>query len=683
MQWVKLIAPVIRLAIGAALARLALGSRGRREALPANSDTTSAERRLELANRLEALKHVIESAGIGTYFWDLTQDIVRWSDHHYTIFGWPTGTPVTHAMFRQRIHPDDLADVDAAINRALASRGDYKLRFRVCLDDGTIRYVCGSGRVELGADRHPIGINGAVVDVTEATQAQDIVRQREHDLAAIAMHLPDIISRFDREYCCVFMSTRVEALTGKPAEFYIGKKYTEFGMPSALAARWGAVLDNVLRNGLGREFDFNHIDPTGKERFFIARCLPSFDLNGRVESVLAVCSDHTERERDARQVREDGAALQRADLRKNEYLATLAHELRGPLAPISSAAQLIRFTTDRQVRDKAREVIERQVTQLSKLVNDLMEVGRISSGKLEIDRKPVALRQVIEQAIESTQPLLDAKKQTLACAMPSAPIWLNGDELRLVQIFNNLLTNASKYSPAGSSVSIDIRIDGGAATVQVCDQGIGLSAASIEDIFDLFVQVHATGVHAQGGLGIGLSLVKQLVELHGGKVSVSSDGINKGSCFTVALPCMEDAAPVLEHVSSTQLPPSRPLTVLVVDDNVDGAATLALLIEAIGHQAVAVFTGLDAVALAAERQFDMAFIDLGLPDISGVQVALRIRNTPTGRKLPLIALTGLGRDEDRYLTRAAQFDEHVTKPLHLDDLLRIIQQVAAGAGRRE
>lgn len=678
MQWANLAAPAIRLAAGAGLALAAFGLGQRRGERLGSAGEHAEERRLDLANRLEAFKHVIESAGIGTFFWDLTRDTVRWSEHHYAIFGWPAGTPVTHAMFRQRVHPEDLADVDAAIDAALRNGADYAVRFRVCLDDGTVRYVRGSGRVEPAADGRPAGINGAVVDVTEATQAQNAMRQREHDLAAIAMHLPDIISRFDRAYRCVFMSTRVEALTGKPADFYIGKTYTDFGMPSALADRWGAVLDNVLRNGRAREFDFSHVDPEGNEHFFIARVLPSFDLEGRVESVLAVASDHTERERDARRVREDGAALQRADLRKNEYLATLAHELRGPLAPIASAAQLIRFSADRRVRNKAREVIERQVMQLSGLVNDLMEVGRISSGKLEIDRKPIALQKVIEQAIESTQPLLEAKNQALACAMPSSPVWLDGDALRLTQIFSNLLTNASKYSPTGSPVSIDARVDGSAVSVKVCDEGIGLSASSIEDIFDLFVQVHATGVHAQGGLGIGLSLVKQLVELHGGRVSVSSEGVGKGSCFTVALPCMEHAAPVPEAAPSAPAQALPPLTVLVVDDNVDGATTLALLLEALGHTAVLAFNGLDAVALAAERQLDMAFLDLGLPDISGVQVALRIRNTPTGRKLPLIALTGLGREEDRYLTRAAQFDEHVTKPLHIDELMRITQRVAAG-----
>lgn len=680
MHWVKMIAPAMRLAAGAALALVAFGPRQRREERFADSEGTALERRVDLATRLEAYKHVIESAGIGTYFWDLTQDTVRWSEHHYAIFGWPAGTPVTHAMFRQRIVPEDLGDVDAAIQAALSSGADYAVRFRVCLDDGSLRYIRGSGRVELGADGQPVGVNGAVVDVTEATQAQIAIHQREHDLAAIAMHLPDIISRFDRDFRCVFMSPSVEGLTGKPPGFYIGRKYTEFGMPSALAERWGAVLDNVLRNGQSREFDFSHVDPDGNERFFIVRCLPSFDLDGRVESVLAVSSDHTERERSARQMREDGAALQRADLRKNEYLATLAHELRGPLAPIASAAQLIRFSTDRRVRDKARAVIDRQVTQLSKLVDDLMEVGRISSGKLDIDRKPVALRQVIEQAIESTQPLLDAKKQTLTCSLPSSPVWLDGDALRLIQVFSNLLTNASKYSPAGSSVSIAGHADGGVVSVQVCDQGIGLSASSINDIFDLFVQVHPTGVHAQGGLGIGLNLVKQLVELHGGRVSVSSDGLDKGSCFTVVLPSVEHAAPALAPVSPAQGVASRTLTVLVVDDNVDGATTLGLLLDALGHQAVLAFNGLDAVALAAERRFDLAFLDLGLPDISGVQVALRIRNTPSGRKLPLIALTGLGRDEDRYLTHAAQFNEHVTKPLHIDDLMRILQRIAAGPG---
>lgn len=670
MEWLTLASPVLAFGLGLAMR----GWWKTPAAAPVPADDPPGERRADMVTRLEENKHVIESAGIGTYFWDPQGDTVRWSPHHYTIFGWPQDMPVTHAMFRDRVHPDDLAAVDAAIDTAMRDGADYAIQFRLRFEDGSTRYVRGSGRVKLDDQGRPASVNGAVVDVTEAAQARSVSRQRELDLAAVALYLPDILARFDREGRCLFMSPRVESITGHPPEFYVGKRPLEFGISPNLAARWGAVIEDVVLNNYVREFDFTYADHHAVDHFFITRALPSLGPEGRVETVLTISSDHTEREHDARQVREDGASLQRADQRKNEYLATLAHELRGPLAPISSAAQLIRFSNDRVVRNKAREVIERQVKQLAELVDDLMEVGRISSGKLEIKREPVSVQHVIEQAVESTVPLLDKKNQQLHCVVPDMPLWLEGDAMRLIQVFSNLLTNASKYSPVQTAIGIEASADDTSVTIAVRDQGIGLSAESMASIFDLFVQVHATGVQAQGGLGIGLSLVRQLVELHGGQVSVSSPGVGKGSVFTVVLPRAQQEAQAALPSSLAAAPAS--LKVLVVDDNVDGATTLALLLETLGHTAVVAYNGLDAVRLAAQEPIDMAFLDLGLPDISGIQVALRIRGTPKGRKLPLIALTGLGRDEDRHLTRAAQFDEHVTKPLQIDELVRITREVA-------
>lgn len=679
MQWVSLGTTAIGMVIGMAVAVPAASWWSRRGAARAQREEGNRERRAHMVTRLAGYKRVIESAGIGTFFWDVKRDTLRWSNHHYAIFGWPAGTAVTHDMFRNRVHPDDLAAVDTAIHTAMREGSDYSIRFRLRFDDASVRYVRGSGRVEVDSQGQPLRINGAVVDITEATKARSASRQRELDLAAVAVYLPDIIIRFDRELRCLFISPRIETLTGKPANFYLGKRPFEFGMASALATRWEAVVEDVLRNNHVREFDFTQADQHDVERFFITRAFPSLDPEGKVETVLTVSSDHTERERDTRRMREDGVLLQRADRRKNEYLATLAHELRGPLAPISAAAHLIRFSTDRAVRNQARAVIERQVKQLASLVDDLTDVQRISTGKLEIGRQPVSVQHVIEQAAEATRPLLAQKGQTLACTLPDAAIWLDGDAMRLIQVFSNLLTNASKYSPALTTIFVQAWTDKGTVLVSVRDEGIGLSQASMADIFDIFVQVHPTGVQAQGGLGIGLSLVRQLVELHGGTVMVESDGPGRGSQFTVTLPC-KDGQPLPEQAADPVAPTiatvQDSLAVLVVDDNADGATTLALLLEALGHKAVIALNGLDAVMLAAEKPIDMAFVDLGLPDISGVQVALRIRGTPAGRKLPLFALTGLGRDEDRYLTSAAQFDEHLVKPLQIDHLIRITREVA-------
>lgn len=672
MQWSKLAAPALWFLSGVAstLASRRAAGAGLSPAPTGKLRRGRHERRIDVASRLDAFAHVTDSAGIGLYFWNMVTGTLTWSAHHYAIFGWDPDIPATHAMFRSRIHPNDIDDVEAAIAIALAGRTDYLLRFRVCRPDGSLRYVRGSGRATYSAEGEPTALNGAVIDVTETTEALISTRQRELDLATVAANLPDIINRFDRQRRCLFVSPRIEAVTGHPPAFFIGKTHDQLGLDPILAARWGAVLEDVIRNGNVREFDFSQLDADGRERFYITRALPSFGADGRVETVLTISTDHTERERAARQLRLEGALLEKADARKNEYLATLAHELRGPLAPISSAVQLLGLSDQPEVREKARGVIERQVAQLAGLVGDLMEVGRISSGKLEIERGRVLLRHVLDQAVEAAKPLLDTRLQPLTMQAPPGDVWLDGDALRLIQAFSNLLTNASKYSPPGAPVAIDARVDGLRAIIDVIDQGIGLTARAMDDIFDLFVQVNPTGVLAQGGLGIGLSLVRQLVELHGGTVTVHSAGLGQGSMFTVTLPLGEAlvAAPPADAVTAPQ---AGGLRVLVVDDNTDGAQTLASLLEALGHHATTAFNGRDAVRLAAEQPFDLAFLDLGLPDISGIQVGLSIRGTPRGKTMPLIALTGLGRDEDRYLTQAAQFTEHLVKPLAMEDLLRI------------
>jgi PAS domain S-box-containing protein len=672
MQWSKLAAPALWFLGGVASAVTA--ARAARAARPDRRARSDA--RVDVASRLDAFEHVTDSAGIGLYFWNMATDTLTWSHHHYAIFGYDPALPASHAMFRARIHPDDLQTVDDAVALAMASRNDYLVRFRVQRPDGAVRYVRGSGRATYGADGQPVTLNGAVIDITETTEAMNATRQRELDLATVAANLPDIINRYDRQRRCLFVSPRIEALTGQPPAWFIGKTHEELGLDPVLAARWSAVLEDVIRHGCMREFDFSHVGVDGVDRFYITRAMPSFGADGKVDTVLTISTDHTERERVARQLRLEGAQLEKADLRKNEYLATLAHELRGPLAPISSAVQLLGLSDQAEVREKARRVIERQVAQLASLVGDLMEVGRISSGKLAIDRARVQLRHVIEQAVEATKPLLDARLQPLTVHLPQDDAWLDGDALRLVQAFSNLLTNASKYSPPTAPVTIDARIDGRQAVVEVRDQGIGLTPDAMRDIFDLFVQVNPTGVQAQGGLGIGLSLVRQLVELHGGSVAVHSAGLDQGACFTVRLPLgrQQSDAPQPQAAPASH---ARGLKVLVVDDNADGAVTLASLLDALGHQAVTAFNGRDAVRLAAEQPFDLAFLDLGLPDISGIQVALTIRGTARGKKLPLVALTGLGRDEDRYLTQAAQFTEHLVKPLAMPDLLRITEAVAS------
>jgi CheY-like chemotaxis protein len=400
------------------------------------------------------------------------------------------------------------------------------------------------------------------------------------------------------------------------------------------------------------------------------RAFPELDTSGAVRSMLTISSDHTFRERAMDQLRTSEALLQQADQRKNEFMATLAHELRSPLAPISTSVQLMKRSEQPELWRRSMQVIERQLGQLVELVDDLMDIARVGSGKLRLRVSQVSLQSAVSGAVESAMPLIDRDGQQLAIDLPGATVWLDADPVRLTQIFANLLTNASKYSPERAHIGIAARVDAGIAVVTVSDNGVGLTPDSMSTIFDLFAQVDARHELAQGGLGIGLSLVRQLVALHGGEVSVASDGPGQGSRFTVRLPVSAQPSTEREEAAAVQSTP-RALKVLVVDDNVDGAASLVQLLQFLGHQAHSAHNGNDALHAAANGGFDLVLLDLGLPDMSGVQVALHIRGKAWGKKLRVVALTGLGQQQDRDLTTAAGFDLHLVKPIRIEQLLEL------------
>src|SRR5450830_838796 len=667
--WWPALAGALGLALGGAAGWRGHALHARRAAagLPANArvpDTNAVLGALDPLAQLDVFDHVVDSAGIGIYHWDMRTDRVLWSRHHRTMFGIADGVPATLSSFRDRIHPDDLPAVDAAIAAAMADHADYVCEYRLCLPDGAIRYVRGSGRITYGEQGEALRMSGAVIDISAATEARLATARRERELADVMDNLPDVISRFDLQRRHLFVSPCIERITGMPPSSFIGKTNEELGMDTVLCARFRALLEGVIRHGIVREFEFSYLNPRGEEQFFVTRAIPAFDAAGQVESVMTIATDITLREQAARQLRASEALLQQADLRKNEYLATLAHELR----------------ERHEVWQKSRQVIERQVGQLAELVGDLMEIGRISSGKIVLRLERTALRPAIEHAIESVRPLFDGAAQQLTVQLPADPVWLDADSTRLTQIFTNLLTNASKYSSAGGQIAVTAQLEGerqDRIAITVSDDGIGLSGAAMATIFDMFAQVHAQGEQARGGLGIGLSLVRHLVDLHQGDVAVASAGIGQGARFTVRLPLAaapsQASAPALAAAPDAVTAPRR---VLVVDDNVDGAQTLVELLQALGHAADCVHTGQAAIAAAEAQPYDLVLLDLGLPDISGVQVALHLRGKPWGRKLRLVALTGLGQQQDRDLTRVAAFNLHLVKPVRIESLLEL---VGAGA----
>jgi PAS domain S-box-containing protein len=374
-------------------------------------------------------------------------------------------------------------------------------------------------------------------------------------------------------------------------------------------------------------------------------------------------------------------ALREADRRKDEFLATLAHELRNPLAPISNAMHLLRADGQHRRRaDRLIEMVQRQVRHIVRLVDDLLEVSRITRGKIELQRGPVDLAGIIDSAIETTRPLLDHCGERLRLDLPPAPLMLDADGVRLTQVFSNLLNNAAKYSPHGSEIQVDARREGGQAVVDVRDTGIGIRAEMLPRVFDMFVQGDTTSANVQGGLGIGLTMARSLVELHGGSIGVRSEGPGRGSEFTVRLPLLE------RQPGEASWPAALPSTlagqrVLVVDDNRDAADSLALLLSAHGAEARVAYGGKEALAVLETYAPHAAVVDIGMPDMDGCQLAERIRRDPRHAGLRLLALTGWGQSADRARSRASGFDEHLTKPAEIDTLAAMLTKSASAADR--
>jgi len=418
------------------------------------------------------------------------------------------------------------------------------------------------------------------------------------------------------------------------------------------------------------------------------------DSDGRGPSrrLLGIVADITDRKLAE-------AALRDNDRRKDEFIATLAHELRNPLAPIRNALQILQRSPDAAAQGHARDVIERQLGQMVHLVDDLLDVSRISQGKLELRRARVDLAGVLRTAVETSRPLIDASRHRLSVMPPPAgELCVDGDTTRLCQIVANLLNNAAKYTPDGGEIALsawreesaqDSRdAESGVAVIEVKDSGVGIAHEMLPRVFDMFAQVDRSVARAQGGLGIGLALVKRLVEMHGGSVDAQSDGAGRGCRFVVRLPLL---AAELPHVAE---PPARPVEpapvaapdavpavrqVLVVDDNVDSAESLAEVLGMLGHVVHVEHDGPRALAAAERLRPHAIVLDIGLPGLSGLEVAQRIRAQAWGRGMLLVALSGWGQAEDRQRSRDAGFDAHFVKPVDLDELIATLEQAAAGA----
>ncbi|HEY5102792.1 MAG TPA: ATP-binding protein [Steroidobacteraceae bacterium] len=404
----------------------------------------------------------------------------------------------------------------------------------------------------------------------------------------------------------------------------------------------------------------------------------------RVESRMRLIRDGAEltvveADRDVTERMQTLTALREADRRKDEFLATLAHEIRNPLAPIRNELEIMRVARgNAEIIEHSRAVMERQLAHLVHLVDDLMDVSRITRGKLELRREKLSLDSALQAALETSRPLIEAAHHELVLDFPKEPLYVLGDLTRLAQIFSNLLNNAAKYTPPGGNIKLTATRINGEAVIEVRDSGVGIAAEALPDIFEMFAQANRERGLAHGGLGIGLALVHGLTEMHGGVVQAESDGAGLGSMFTVRLPALEVDEP---HTANAPLQgadaPVLRRRILVADDNRDAAESLAMLLTMLGHEVRAAHDGAEAVAEADEFRPDLILMDVGMPKLDGLQAATQIRSLPWGAAPVIVALTGWGQEADRKRSKDAGCDEHLVKPLDLERLTALLAQLTA------
>jgi signal transduction histidine kinase/CheY-like chemotaxis protein len=391
-------------------------------------------------------------------------------------------------------------------------------------------------------------------------------------------------------------------------------------------------------------------------------------------SLADVLSLAVDRKRLEAELRARVAELADTDRRKDEFLAMLAHELRNPLAPIRNGLLILRHDRiEAKVADGTRDMIDRQVQHLSRLVDDLLDVSRITRGKIELRLEPVDLAEVLGRGIETARPLIESKHHRLNVSHQGGAMRVMADPTRLTQVFGNLLNNAAKYTDPGGEISVSLRGEGPSALVEVRDSGVGMAPRMLPRVFELFTQADATLDRAQGGLGIGLTLVKTLVEMHGGRVGALSEGIGKGSTFRVHLPLSHEDQTANQPAGSAGSP-GRRFRILVVDDNADSAESLAMVLSLAGHETRTAHSGVAGLKVAREFRPEVILLDIGLPSMDGYEVAREIRASYGAQPVTVIAMTGYGSEEDRRKSREAGFDIHLVKPLDLDSLRRTLQE---------
>ena len=583
--------------------------------------------------------------------------------------------PASLGLRFRDVWPDIWDDVAPLVARTMGGESIYLDRFPLTMrrhgyDEETwFRFSYSPVR---GDDGLVAGMFCACVEITDEVLAQRYRDEENTRLVNLFEEAPGIIAVL-RGPDHVFELTNRSYLALVGHRDLIGKPVRD-ALPEVQGQGYFELLDEVYRSGqsfVGHAVPLRvQREPDGplEECFLDFVYQPIRDQQGRVTGIFVEGSDVTVRKRIEDELRE-------ANRQKDDFLAMLAHELRNPLAPITTAAQLLqRGEMDTPGIARASAIIARQAGHMTALVNDLLDVSRVTRGQVTMAQEPVAVEPLVQEAVEQVRPMIDSCHHELFVDVAPG-LYVLGDRTRLIQVLSNILNNAAKYTPARGRIVLNVRMEGGDVRIAVRDNGQGIEPPMLPYIFDLFTQAERTPDRSQGGLGLGLALVKSLVQLHGGRVDALSDGLDEGSEFVVYLPLLEPASPVVASEPDASATEASGLRVLVVDDNVDAAEMLATLLEMNGYAVQVEFDGASALAAALREPPTVALLDIGLPDMDGHELARRLRAQPATAGAVLVALTGYGQAEDQQRAREAGFDHHMVKPADLDRLLTLLASI--------
>jgi len=527
--------------------------------------------------------------------------------------------------------------------------------------------------VDIRACPHEDGIVLLYRDITEQKQAEralvELTRESERRrrlYETVLSNTPDLVYVFGLDHRFAYANDVLLKMWGKTWDEAIGRNCLELGYEPWHAAMHDLEIEQVkaTKQPIRGEVPFSG---TFGRRIYEYIFAPVLGPDGEVEAIAGTTRDVTDRKRI-----ED--ALRDANVRKDEFLAMLAHELRNPLAPIAAAAELLGMAPDGERLRQTSQVISRQVRHLTGLVDDLLDVSRVTRGLVTMKKMPQDFKSIVSTAVEQVRPLVESKRHQLMIELAAEPAHVLGDQKRMVQIVANVLNNAAKYTPEGGRICVKMNVEDGQLRLTIQDNGIGIAPELQARVFELFAQAERTADRSQGGLGVGLALVKSLLQLHDGTIECTSDGIGKGSRFTITLPTLLATGNAAAGTNCNFPSPNshRKLHVMIVDDNVDAAEMLALYMESIGHSVTVAHDAARALERSAIEAPDICLLDIGLPGIDGNELARRLKSNPRLDKSVLIAVTGYGQEQDKKNALAAGFDYHLTKPVDLERLSRLI-----------